>query len=330
MPGGNGRRFGRRTCVAITTIAVAAACTLVAVAPAASAAGPDTGTRQSQLVNQLFPYSDQYRFNVLVEPTPPFTEEDNLNPPTGFVHIAYNGVEVGSAEVQQTEGQPCQVQADIAAQPPTSETAVTITYPGDDYYTSADLSFDIDVSPTLVVHVKSGLVSGQHFVVHGRVTGLSGQAAPTGAVYLDWGDGNPPVEADLDASGDFAVADRLPAGDYELSASYSGDGYYAAKTKRPVEVTVGRASTSTTVSKVVAGSGGDRVVAKVAVLPPGSSGGPLNDGTVALDVNGSTVAATAVTDGKAVFTHVAVPPGASVEADYSGTVHYAPSSGTYP
>ncbi|MFZ1086034.1 MAG: Ig-like domain repeat protein, partial [Terracidiphilus sp.] len=93
----------------------------------------------------------------------------------------------------------------------------------------------LSVNPTSVVH-------GKTTTLQGTVAPTSGSGTPTGSVSLTGNDGvshYASVDAGSLAAGSFyALVDNLPGGTYQLTASYGGDGTFAASKSLPVTVTI--------------------------------------------------------------------------------------------
>jgi hypothetical protein len=272
-------------------------------------------------------------YDVLVQPAAPLVGDESLEPPTGDVEVDYDGTQVATAPVQQSEGQPYQVEAVVQAPEPTSETAVTIHYDGDSHYGSGDLGpFDVAVTPSIVLRAKpTDPVAGQSVLLHGHVVAPPGEPAqqplPTGSVQLTE-DGVPGPVANLQPSGGYNFPVRLPAGNHDYTVSYSGDGTYEPQSSGTVSFTVAKAATSTVLAVTPPGSAvHKRVVVKVTRNAPahGTATGPVE-----LVVNGDAVASADLTGGRTVFSDVVVPHGSSVEAEYSGDDDDLASAGSWP
>ncbi len=93
----------------------------------------------------------------------------------------------------------------------------------------------LSVNPTSFVHGKSTAISG-------TVSPTSGAGTPTGAISFIGNDGvshYASIDAGTLSAGSFyALVDNLPGGTYQLTASYGGDGTFAASKSQPVTVTI--------------------------------------------------------------------------------------------
>ena len=93
----------------------------------------------------------------------------------------------------------------------------------------------LSVNPTSFVHGKSTAISG-------TVSPTSGAGTPTGAISFIGNDGvshYASIDAGTLSAGSFyALVDNLPGGTYQLTASYGGDGSFAASKSQPVTVTI--------------------------------------------------------------------------------------------
>ena len=96
-------------------------------------------------------------------------------------------------------------------------------------------STTLSVSPASFVHGRTTTVSG-------TVARTTGTGTPSGAVSLVGNDGlshYASIDSPALSAGSFyALVDNLPGGTYQLTASYGGDGAFAASKSAPVTVTI--------------------------------------------------------------------------------------------
>jgi hypothetical protein len=106
------------------------------------------------------------------------------------------------------------------------------------YWSSVVLS---PTAATLNV-TPSSLVHGQTATIFGTVAPVSGSGTPSGAVSLTGNDGLSHYASidlgTLTAGSFYGLVDNLPGGTYQLTASYGGDGSFAASKSTPVTVTI--------------------------------------------------------------------------------------------
>jgi hypothetical protein len=115
---------------------------------------------------------------------------------------------------------------------------------------------------TLQLSQTTGITHGQNVPVSGSVAPGAGTGTPTGTVAFFASSGaltdpisastgdfqNPMATATLDGSGNYSISlTGLPAGTYNLTARYGGDGTFASSLSMPVQVTVSSESSSVTI-----------------------------------------------------------------------------------
>ncbi|WP_336053081.1 Ig-like domain repeat protein [Streptomyces sp. CA2R101] len=214
---------------------------------------------------------------------------------------------------------------------------ITAHYSGDGNFAPSDDTIVHTVAPaettTTVLSSATPAAVGQTVTLIARVTPVPpGAGTPTGTVTFDFGDGTPTVTAPV--SGNLATVTHAwtsTAGSpYTVTASYGGDGDFAASVGTAAQsVAMSVSTTSTTVSSapdpsVVGGT--VTFTAAVAVLPP-ASGTPTGSVTFAFG-DGSPTVVVPLAGGTATTTHTYTTSGSySVTAAYSGDADFAGSSG---
>ncbi|WP_037837630.1 Ig-like domain repeat protein [Streptomyces sp. NRRL S-337] len=214
---------------------------------------------------------------------------------------------------------------------------ITAHYSGDGDFAPSDDTLVHTVTPaattTTVTSSASPSAVGQTVTLIARVTPVPpGAGAPSGSVTFDFGDGSPTVTAPV--SGNLATVTHAwtstSGSPYTVTASYAGDGDFAASVGTAVQsVATSVSTTSTTVSSspepsVVGGT--VTFTAAVAVVPP-ASGTPAGSVTFEFG-DGSPTVAVPLAGGTATATHAYAAAGSySVTAVYSGDADFAGSSG---
>ncbi|MFE9007180.1 Ig-like domain repeat protein [Streptomyces sp. NPDC007875] len=214
--------------------------------------------------------------------------------------------------------------------------AASATYDGDANFVASVgtglHTVDPAATSTTITATPDPTVTGELVTVTVAPTG-PGAGTPTGPVTLDFGDGTPPVTAEL-VAGSAAVihAYTSTAGSpYTISAEYGGDTDFAPS-ENTLDHAVAPASTTTVVSSSPSPSAvGQSVtlIARVAPVPPGA-GAPT--GTITFDFgDGSAPATATVAGGVAATSHAFTSTAGSpytITATYSGDDNFAASTGT--
>ncbi|MGA6159889.1 beta strand repeat-containing protein [Stenotrophomonas sp. NPDC087984] len=190
---------------------------------------------------------------------------------------------------------------------------------------------DPAATSTTITATPDPTVTGELVTVTVAPTG-PGAGTPTGPVTIDFGDGTPPVTAELVAGSASVVhAYTSTAGSpYAISAEYGGDTDFAPS-ENTIEHAVAPAATTTVVSSSPSPSAvGQSVtlIARVAPVPPGA-GAPT--GTITFDFgDGSGPATATIAGGVATtsrpFTSTAGSP-YTITATYSGDDDFTGSTG---
>ncbi|MBQ0984210.1 Ig-like domain repeat protein [Streptomyces sp. F63] len=157
-----------------------------------------------------------------------------------------------------------------------------------------------------------------------------GGGTPTGTVsFVISGPTTVTLNATLDANGVAEVATALlPAGEYTVTATYSGSGDFTPVTGTDTH-TVTRAATQTVITSSPDPSVTGEPVLFEVVVTPISLGVGVPSGTVTvLTSRGDTIPLTLDANGRASFTDASFPAGSySLDAFYDGDANFAPSSG---
>ncbi|MFE5118958.1 Ig-like domain repeat protein [Streptomyces sp. NPDC056669] len=212
----------------------------------------------------------------------------------------------------------------------------TVSYDGDaNFVPSVGTGLhtvDPAATSTTITATPDPTVTGELVTVTVAPTG-PGAGTPTGPVTIDFGDGTPPVTAELVAGSASVVhAYTSTAGSpYTISAEYGGDTDFAPS-ENTIEHAVAPAATTTVVSSSPSPSAvGQSVtlIARVAPVPPGA-GAPT--GTITFDFgDGSGPATATIAGGVATTTHAFTSTAGSpytVTATYGGDDNFATSAGT--
>ncbi|GAA3368941.1 hypothetical protein GCM10017744_086980 [Streptomyces antimycoticus] len=212
---------------------------------------------------------------------------------------------------------------------------VTLSYDGDANFVASVgtglHTVDPAATATTVTATPDPTVTGELVTVTVAPTG-PGAGTPTGPVTIDFGDGTPPVTAELVAGSAAVVhAYTSTAGSpYTISAEYGGDTDFAPS-ENSIDHAVAPAATTTVVTSSPSPSAVGQTVtliARVAPVPPGA-GAPT--GTVTFDFGDGSAAATAtIAGGVASTSHAFISTAGSpytVTATYSGDDNFAASTG---
>ncbi|MEU4687183.1 Ig-like domain-containing protein, partial [Streptomyces xinghaiensis] len=157
-----------------------------------------------------------------------------------------------------------------------------------------------------------------------------GAGTPTGTVnFLVSGPTTVTLGATLDANGVAeAATSTLPAGEYTVTATYSGDSGFLPVTGSDTH-TVSRAATRTVITSSPDPSVTGEPVLFEVVVTPISLGAGVPTGTVAVVTSrGDTIPLALDANGRASFTDASFPAGShTLDAFYEGDANFAPSSG---
>ncbi|MFJ9469872.1 Ig-like domain repeat protein [Streptomyces caniferus] len=214
---------------------------------------------------------------------------------------------------------------------------ISAHYSGDGNFAPSDDTIVHTVAPaettTTVLSSAAPSAVGQTVTLIARVTPVPpGAGTPTGTVTFDFGDGSPTVTAPVfDNLATVTHAWTSTAGSpYTVTASYDGDGDFAASVGTAVQsVAMSVSTTATTVSSAPDPSvvgGAVTFTATVIAVPP-ASGTPTGSVTFEFG-DGSPTVVVPLTGGAATAGHTYTAAGSySVTAVYSGDADFAGSSG---
>ncbi|OPF78109.1 hypothetical protein VT50_0219920 [Streptomyces antioxidans] len=247
--------------------------------------------------------------------------------PTGTVTFVITGGPTLTATLDAT-GQACVTTSAI----PVGSHTVTATYAGDGGVmgsTGTAIATVNQASSTTSLNITPGAPScGETITLCAQVTTtLPGTCTPTGTVTFTVA-GGPTLTGTLDATGQACVTtSAIPAGTHAVTATYAGDAGVAGSTTSG-SVTVGQASTTTTLISSPNPSGSGQNVtftATVTAVPP-ATGTPT--GTVTFVISGGpTLTGTLNASGLATVSTSALTAGShTVTATYGGDTCFAGST----
>jgi len=224
--------------------------------------------------------------------------------------------------------------------PSTGTHSIQATYGGDsNYYGATSTGVNITVAKTTTATVITPSTTtpalGSTLPVTVSVSAATvNTSLPSGTVTISVDGvatavqtvttGNPAIAS-------ITLAAMLP-GTHTLTATYSGDTYYATSTATAVSVAVPKAATATTVTPATTTPAGGASMSVTASVTPTTTGTTLPTGTVSFTLDGTSVSSVAVTSGSpatasAVLTSTNLTPGSHVlAAVYSGDTYYATST----
>ena len=253
--------------------------------------------------------------------------------PTGTVNFLLDGVSVASSALIGG----AQATVTITA-PSIGSHLLQASYSGDTVYNSS-------LSPLVTITVSKYATNitvtpatttpalGATLPVNATITtAATGSTLPTGVVSFTLDGITTAIQAVV--SGNPATASvTLPAlspGAHTLSATYSGDAYYAASTATAVTVTVAKSPTTTTITPATTSVKGGSPLQVNATVVPTTVGPSLPTGTVAFMLDGVTAGTAALVAGSpanANITLSALTPGTHLlQGVYSGDTYYATST----
>ncbi len=157
----------------------------------------------------------------------------------------------------------------------------TATYSGDSTYASSSTSSPTSVSvseastTTTITSTTPTPVVGQPIEVGVSVaSNAPGAGTPTGTIQVSDGAGQTCIAELSDGSGGCEISESS-AGGYDFSATYESDGNYASSLSGTTSVTVGEATTSTTITSVTPPSPvvGQAITVDVSVVSVAPGGG---------------------------------------------------------
>ena len=256
-----------------------------------------------------------------------------LGCPTGSVTVTNNGapLDLGTYQLNSLG-----YAEDQSVQLPGGTNSLKVNYPGDNSFTgsneTATITITKDPTSTNVTGPANGVL-GSFVPLTAFVNGSGLGIAPTGQVTFFSGStqlgnpatvsgtgggfsSNPNAVASIDAS-------QLTLGNNSITASYSGDGNYAASTSAAANVDVQIVTTLALRSSNLTITHGTSVTFTATVTPT-QAGGPGPTGAVTFGDSFGTLGTAPLTNGQAQFTTSSLPGGGLIEifASYSGDVNY--------
>jgi len=211
--------------------------------------------------------------------------------------------------------------------PGAGEHTVTASYGGDDNHqgsVSGPLAQSVPFATTVPV-----LSSAPSPSVHGDTVTFtvdlpaSVAATPTGTVTFTV-DGTALAPVAVSGGSSAVSVPDLPAGTVEVTAAYSGDGYYAPASAGPLSHQVDRAATDTSLAVSPSASVTGQSVTLTAAVS--STATPPLAGTVTFSVDGAPVGTATLSGGLATLQWTPAMPGdVTVTAAYDGNAGFAPS-----
>jgi uncharacterized protein (TIGR03437 family) len=226
--------------------------------------------------------------------------------PTGTVTLSVDGVATDSAAC-------CSTAAVFHAAVPVGSHTVTARYSGDANYPAASGSLTEVVNPAAAT---LSLSSGAAAAVYGQPVTLTARLAGPSGGTIQFGEGAIVLGTADTSSGSASLSLTLPAGSHTITATWPGDGTWAAASAQMVQV-VNKAATAT----ALALSGGN-LAAAISVAPPGA-GTP--SGSVRF-LDAASAASLGSAPVNAAAAAMPLPASAdSVAASYSGDANFLPS-----
>ena len=225
--------------------------------------------------------------------------------------------------------------------------SLTAIYSGDTDYNTATGSLTYNVAtyvPTVTVATPSPTTAayGTSVTLSATVTGVGGGLTPTGTVTFFEngtriaGSSGCALSATLNASGVGTCATTLlPAGSYNITAYYSGDGNYSSTTSGLEPITINQAATSFSASSITSSitygmtEAISVTVQGTSTAPTGTVGFTYGVGSTPIS-NCNSVSVTSSTSTTSTFTcyTTLLPVGNySIEATYNGDSNYLTYSG---
>jgi MYXO-CTERM domain-containing protein len=285
----------------------------------------DQVVRQDATTVALLSSLDPSTFGASVTFTATVTTQSTGGTPTGTVTFTDGGTPIGTSSLNGSG---------VATFSTTALTGgvhtIGAAYSGDADHdpASGSLVQTVDVGPstTTLASAANPSVFGQPVQLTATVTGTG--TTPTGTVtFLDGG--APIGSATLNGAGQATLTtSTLAVGSHSLTASYAGDGNFAASTSSPLSQVVGEAGTTTTVTSSSNPSVVGAPVTFSAQVVPVAPGAGTPAGTVTFFDGGTTLGsgtlggsgiATLVASSLTVGTHV-------ITAAYAGSASFLAST----
>jgi len=253
--------------------------------------------------------------------------------PTGIVTFTMDGSTVGAVAVS---GYPATASMTLPALTAGTHT-LTAAYSGDNYYSSSTgnlPTFTVakTITTTVVTPSTTTPALGATLPVTATVTAAAlGSTQPTGTVTfaLDGATVAAIAVSGYPATVNATLAAMTP-GTHTLTATYSGDNYYATSTATAPTITVAKSPTTMIVTPATTSPAGGSSLLVTATITATSPGSTVPTGTVAFTLDGATAGTQAVVAGypsTATITLPSMTPGTHVLAGvYSGDTYYGTST----
>jgi subtilase family serine protease len=256
-------------------------------------------------------------------------------PPTGIVTFTLDGTTAGVVAV--ASGFPATAGMTLPALSPGTH-ALAANYSGDTYYaasTAAATTITVAKSPTTlsVIPASTSPAAGGSLQVTATLLATSpGTSLPTGTVTFTLDGVSAGVAALVSGNPSTATATltSLTPGTHLLAATYSGDSYYGISTASGVSLTVGKGTTTTTLTPAsLTPTAGSSMVVTASISSP-NPGATQPGGTVSVSMDGAVVGTGTVTAGSPSTASVTIPMVSAgshiLQATYSGDVNYTGST----
>jgi hypothetical protein len=247
------------------------------------------------------------------------------SPATGTVNFLDNGVSVGTGTLGGNPGV-----ATLAISTLTVGThPITVTYAGDNFNAASSstvtLSQVVNKAPTVttVAATPTPGNAGSPETITATVALASGTAPITGTVTFTSGT-TTLGSAALNASGVATITPTLPAGSYQIVATFSGDANTASSASAPLSYTVALAITQTALTVTPSPA---VILSPIAFTATVTGAGGTPTGSVNFLANGVVVGTSTLSGGTATFTDSALPAGSyTMTAEYLGNATEATST----
>jgi hypothetical protein len=270
--------------------------------------------------------------SMLVTATLNVTAYSGGTAPTGTVSFTLDGATVGSGSL--ANGSTASVTITV---PATGQHTLQASYGGDNNYSSSvsqQVTFTVAKTTTTLVVTPSTTTPalGATLPVTATVTATTvGSTQPSGTVTfaLDGATVAAVAVSGYPATASTTLAAMTP-GTHTLTATYSGDNYYATSTATAPTITVPKSPTTMTVTPATTTPAGGSSLLVTATITATNPGSTVPTGTVAFTLDGATVGTQAVVAGYPSTATITIPsmtPGShTLAATYSGDTYYATST----
>ena len=253
--------------------------------------------------------------------------------PTGQVTFMMDGVT--QATVTLVAGSTASTTITV---PATGTHTLQASYSGDSNYSyvlSPQVQFTVAKTSTTMVVIPATTTPalGATLLVTANITPSSlGASLPTGIVTFTL-DGATVAVAQVTGGSPTTASTTLPAmtpGTHTVTATYSGDNYYASSSGTAPTITVAKSPTSMIVTPATTTPAGGSSLVVTATITATSPGSTVPTGTVAYTLDGATVGTSAVVPGYPSTSTITLPsitPGThTLQGTYSGDTYYATST----